>query len=232
MNIECKNCSTHNQGVFKLLKSKTLHQMASCKSSYIVKKGEVIFEEGELLNGVYCIDEGVCKLTKLSPNGKNQIVRFVKKGDVLGQRSVIGQEKVNLTATAVKDMKVCFIPKEYILSAFAENPVFSIGIFKGMCNELREADNFIVDLAQKTVKQRLADALLNLKETFGYDVEGFIDIQLSREEIANLVGTATESLIRILSDFSKNELIETKGKRIKIICEKKLKRTSQGICEN
>lgn len=228
MNTECKNCSVHHQGNFKLLETSNLQNITRCKSSYTIKKGSIIFEEGEMLSGVYCIYEGVCKLTKLSSNGKSQIVRFVKKGEVLGQESVIGQNATNLTATAVKDMQVCFIPKEQILTSFNENSLFSAGMFKEICNELRKADNFIIDMAQKTVKQRLADALLLLKDTFGVDKEQFIDIQLSREEIGNLVGTATESLIRMLSDFSKNHLIQTKGKRIKIINEHKLKCLSEG----
>ncbi len=232
MNTECKKCSVYNLNKFKLLENNDLQHITQCKTSYTIKKGTIIFEEGEILNGGYCIYEGVCKLTKLCSNGKSQIVRFVKKGDVLGQESIISQEAVNLTATVVKDVQVCFIPKEQILALFNKNLSFSTGLFKEICNELHKADNVITDMAQKTVKQRLADTILLLQETFGTDKNGFIDIQLSREEIASLVGTATESLIRMLSDFAKKELIQTQGKSIRITNENKLKRISQGNHKN
>lgn len=226
--MECKKCSIHNQVNFRFLDNKHLHNITQCKSSQTIKKGEVIFNENDILNGVFCIYDGVCKLSKLSSNGKSQIVRFVKKGEVLGIESIISQEPVNLTAIALKDMQVCFIPKEEILASFTENSSFSLHTFKDVCSELRRADNFIIDMAQKTVKERLADGLLSLKDLFGVDNEDFIDMQLSREEIANFVGTATESLIRMLSDFAKNELIKTQGKRIKLLNENKLKRIAQG----
>ncbi|GIZ15357.1 Crp/Fnr family transcriptional regulator [Capnocytophaga catalasegens] len=228
INIECKDCSAYEKGILKSLEMNKLQELVSCKNSYSIKKGTIIFEEGDMLTGVYCIKEGVCKLTKLSLNGKNQIVRFVKKGDILGQYNIVGKQAANLTATALKDMKICFIPKEQILTSFAENPNFSTEIIREMSAKLQKADNIIVDLAQKNVKQRLADTLLFLKETFGEDTQGYIDIQLSREEIANIVGTATESLIRMLSEFSKNKYIETHCKYIKILDQAKLKRVSVG----
>ena len=85
--------------------------MAECKTSYTIKKGEPIFEEGESTNGVYCIKDGVCKMTKLSANGKDQIIKLVKPGELLGQRSMISEEPANLSAVALEDMEVCFVPK-------------------------------------------------------------------------------------------------------------------------
>lgn len=84
-------------------------------------------------------------------------------------------------------------------------------------------------MAQKTVKQRLADALLYLDDNFGTDSEGFLKVHLSREELGNMVGTATESLIRMLSDFGKQGLINMDGKRIKLSNVPKLKRLSEGV---
>lgn len=229
MDNKCKNCSVKQENIFKSLEEGALQKISACKSSLTVKKGSVIFQEGEHINGVYCIKEGVCKLTKLCPNGKSQIVRFVSKGSLLGQRSVVSQEPANLTATAIKDMKICFIPKERILSSFAEEAHFSSELLKDLCSDLRKADNFIVDMAQKNVKQRLADTLLRLENLLGTDSEGFIDVKLSREEIASVVGTATESLIRTLSEFAKNNYIQTQGKRIKIANRTLLQKLSQSV---
>ena len=99
----------------KALNKEELVKMATCKTAMTVKKGEPIFEEGEHVKGVFCIKDGVCKMTKLSSNGKDQIVKLVKKGELLGQRSMISDEPANLSAVALEDMQVCFIAKSEIL---------------------------------------------------------------------------------------------------------------------
>ncbi|WP_219823840.1 Crp/Fnr family transcriptional regulator, partial [Enterobacter cloacae complex sp. CH23B] len=128
--------------------------MADCKTSVTIKKGELIFEEGDNVNGIYCVKDGICKLTKLSPNGKDHIVKLVKKGELLGQRSLISDEPVNLSAFALEDMEVCFIPKSEILGFFDSNNKFSMNVMKTICGDLKEADETMVNLAQKSVKER------------------------------------------------------------------------------
>lgn len=194
-----------------------------------VKKGELIFDEGEKLGGVYCVRNGVSKLAKLSSNGKDQIVKLASKGEVLGQRSVVAEEHSNLSATAVNDMEVCFVPKEAIVNTLHKNPDFTFEVLRHMAHDLREADDVIVNMSQKTVKQRIAEALLYLKNRFGEDNDGFLTLVLSREDIANVVGTATESCIRILSDFRKEGLIKTSGKRMAIVDARKLQDLVDGF---
>ena len=100
-------------------------------------------------------------------------------------------------------MEVCFIPKEEIIKDLEKNPTFTLDVLKTMANSLKSADNMVVNMAQKSVKQRLAETLLHLLEKFNINKDGAIDIQLSREDIANIIGTATESAIRILSELKK-----------------------------
>lgn len=211
---KCEQCIVRQFSSLKALNKEQLIQMANCKTSYIIKKGETIFEEGENLNGVYCIKDGVCKLSKLSPNGKDQIVKLMKPGELLGQRSMISEESSNLSAVALEDMEVCFVPKSEILQFFNQNNDFSMNVMKTICGDLKEADSHMVDMAQKTVKQRLAEILLYLEENFGKNEDESIRIQLSREELAGMIGTATESCIRLLSEFNKLKIIELKGKKI------------------
>ncbi|MGA9237832.1 Crp/Fnr family transcriptional regulator, partial [Robiginitalea sp.] len=199
------------------------------KISRKIKKGETIFEEGEKLNGVYCVRGGVSKLAKLSPNGKDQIVKLASKGEVLGQRSVVAEENSNLSATAVSDMEMCFIPKEAIVSTLHKNPDFTYEVLRHMAHDLREADDVIVNMSQKTVKERIAEALLYMMNNFGEDQEGYLALVLSREDIANVVGTATESCIRILSEFKKQGLIKTSGKRMAILEARKLQDLADGF---
>ena len=221
---KCEQCIVREFSSLKALGKEELLQMADCKTSYIIKKGEPIFEEGESVNGIFCIKDGICKLSKLSANGKDQIVKLVKPGELLGQRSLISDEPANLSAVALEDMEVCFIPKTEIMGFFNKNNQFSMNVMKTICGDLKEADDHMVSMAQKSVKERLAETLLYLEDTFGKNSDGSLHIQLSREELAGMIGTATESCIRLLSELNKTGIIDLTGKKIKIVDRNKLKR--------
>ncbi|WP_299224579.1 Crp/Fnr family transcriptional regulator [uncultured Psychroserpens sp.] len=213
---KCEQCIIRQFNSLKALTKDELVRISGCKTSHTIKRGTIIFEEGENINGVYCVKDGICKLSKLSENGKDQIVKLVFKGDLLGQRSLIGEETSNLQAVALNDMEVCFIPKSEIIGDLQRNANFSMDVLRQMAHDLKDADNTIVNMAQKSVKKRLADTLVYLYDNFGIDEEYYLRAVLSREDYANIVGTATESAIRILSQFKKDGLIETSGKHILI----------------
>ncbi len=229
MESRCENCIIRQFNSLRAMSKEELKQVSDSKTTKIIKKGESIFEEGEKLNGVYCVRSGVSKLSKLSANGKDQIVKLASKGEVLGHRSVISQESTNLSAIAVDTMEVCFIPKESITTTLQKNPDFTLEVLRHMAHDLKEADDVIVNISQKTVKQRMAEAFLYLKNNFGEDADGFLSLTLSREDISNVVGTATESAIRIISEFKKNGLIRTSGKKIGIKDERKLLEMVEGF---
>ncbi|MDK2772599.1 MAG: Crp/Fnr family transcriptional regulator [Flavobacterium sp.] len=224
---KCEQCIVREFSSLKALNKEELLKLADCKTTYTIKKGEPVFEEGETINGIYCIKDGVCKLTKLSANGKDQIVKLVKSGELLGQRSMISDEAANLSAVALEDMQVCFVPKKEVLDFFTGNNQFSMNVMKTICGDLKEADDHMVSMAQKSVKERLAETILFLDDNFGRNEDGTLRIQLSREELAGMIGTATESCIRLLSEFNKSNYIELVGKKIKIVDKNKLKRLSE-----
>ena len=224
---KCEQCIVRQFSSLKALTKEELLKMADCKTSYTIKKGEPIFQEGEITKGVFCIKEGVCKLSKLSANGKDQIVKLVKPGELLGQRSMIIDEPTNLSAIALEDMEVCFIPRTDVMGFFNNNNQFSMNMMKTICGDLKDADDHMVDMAQKTVKVRLAETLLYLEDTFGKNEDGSLHLQLTREELAGIIGTATESCIRLLSEFNKTGLIKITGKKIFIEDRIKLKRMNE-----
>ncbi|SOU87590.1 Crp/Fnr family transcriptional regulator [Tenacibaculum dicentrarchi] len=226
---KCEQCIIREFNSLKSLTKDELIRISGCKTSKKVKKGDVLFEEGEHINGVFCIKNGICKVSKMSDNGRDQIVNLVRKGDLLGERSLINDEASNLKAIAVNDMEICFIPKEEIVRDLEENQKFTMDILKTMASSLKTADDFIVDMAQKTVKQRLASTLLNLDNKFKNNENGALGIHLSREDIANIIGTATESAIRLLSEFKKKKLIDLKGKEVFILDKQTLKDISIGF---
>lgn len=226
---KCEQCIVRQLNSLKHLSKDELIRMAGCKTSKIIKKGESLFSEGDHINGIFCIKSGVCKVSKMSENGKNQIVSLVKRGDLIGERSLVSDEVSNLNAVALNDMEVCFVPKDEIINNLEKNPAFTMDILKTMANSLKRSDNLIVDMAQKSVKQRLAETLINLQKKFNTNETGTINIQLSREDIANIIGTATESAIRLLSDLKKKKIIKFQGKELEIINKVELEKIAQGF---
>nr|WP_299034559.1 Crp/Fnr family transcriptional regulator [uncultured Tenacibaculum sp.] len=226
---KCEQCIIREFNSLKTLTKDELIRITGCKTSKTVNKGEVLFDEGEHINGVFCIKDGVCKVSKMSDNGRDQIIHLIQKGDILGERSLINNEASNLKAIAINDMEVCFIPKDEIIRDLENNPNFSLDLLRKMANSLKKADDVIVDMAQKTVKQRLATTLLFLEAKFDKNENGSIKVNLSREDIANIIGTATESAIRLLSEFKKKKLIDLKGKEVFILNVKALKDLSEGF---
>lgn len=229
MESRCENCIIRQFNALRALSKEELKKVSDSKISKKIKKGEALFAEGQKLDGVFCVREGVSKLSKLSTNGKDQIIKLANKGEVMGQRSVIAEEITNLSATALSDMEVCFIPKEIISNTLNTNPNFSLEVLRHMAHDLREADDVIVNMSQKTVKQRLAEAFIYLKNNYGEDQHGFLALTLSREDYANIIGTATESLIRMISEFKKLGLLKTSGKKIGIVEERKLQELAEGL---
>ncbi len=226
---KCEQCIIRQLNALKTLTKEELIRVSHCKTVKTIKKGEVLFNEGEYINGIFCIKSGICKVSKMSENGREQIVNLVKRGDLLGERSLISEEAANLKATAVNEMEICFIPKHEILRDLNENNSFSMSFLKEMAMSLKTNNNTVVEMAQKSVKQRLAHTLLNLAEEFGLDENGALSIHLSREDIANIIGTATETTIRLLSEFKKKDLISLKNKDIFIQNKEELRQISEGI---
>ncbi|MCB9201896.1 MAG: Crp/Fnr family transcriptional regulator [Flavobacteriales bacterium] len=186
------------------------------------KKGEIIIKENSVPKGVFCIKTGKAKLYRNGFNGKEQILRFLQEGDLIGYRSILCGETFSASATALEDMEITYIPERFFIKLLELSPTLAFDILKKISHDLGEAGKTITLLAQKTVRERLAEILILLEEKLGVDKFGFINIELTREEIANLVGTATESAIRLISEFKNDELIEVDKRKIKILNQEKL----------
>jgi CRP/FNR family transcriptional regulator len=168
-------------------------------------------------HGVFCVNYGKIKLSKLGDDGKEQILRLVKAGDLLGYRSLLGEDKYFASAVVMEDAGVCFIPKHLFMGILQKDGVLSMEIMKLLSDDLKKADQHFTHMAQKPVRERLAEALLFIKETYGYEADGkTLNLKITREELANLVGTATETVIRLLSDFKHDNLVLLEGKKILI----------------
>lgn len=220
---DLSDCDVSHKRIFSTLNSEELEQLDQAKVCLFFKKGQSVFNEGSYPLGLYCLDAGKVKLEHSGDEGKMQIVRMKKAGDLLGYRALFCSEKYNASAVAIEDTNLFFIPKDTFFEVLKRNHRLSLDMLKLLAHDLRTAENHLTELAQKPVRERLAKALLFLKETYGLEQdEATINVLLSREEIADFVGTATETAIRLLSEFKQDGIIEFIGKKIRIINLRKL----------
>lgn len=222
----CESCVKESV-IFKHLTKDELDMISFVKNCNFFERGNVVYHEGNRVSGIYCVNKGIVKHFKTGIDGKEQIVRFSKKGDLFGFRSLLSEEPACTTSKAIEETALCFIPGELFIKLINENSAFSMAIMKMSCVELGDANQYIIDIAQKNVRERLAEILLLLHKNFGENDEGFLNILLTREELAGFVGTATESVIRLLSEFKTDKLIEINRRKIKLIDISKLKKISE-----
>jgi CRP-like cAMP-binding protein len=221
----CANCPSREKGIFCALSAGQLEDISKHKVTNVYKKGQNLFVQGNHPYGIYCISQGNIKVTKVGSDGKESIVRIVSGGDVLGHRSLFTKDYYKATATAMEDTKACFLDKKFIMKVIAENPSVSINVIEKLSRDMGAAENKMSSFHQKNVRERLAELLLILKESHGEEVapgEYQINLKLTREEMATMIGTANETLIRFISEFKQANLIKQNGKTIVITNEEEL----------
>lgn len=217
----CDQCENRD-GILCSLPMNYKESISEGKGGNFYRKGQIIFYEDNHVNGLYCIYKGKVKLTKLGENGKEHIVRFAKTGDVLGYRSLLGNETYKATAVAVEDSYVCLMDKSKFKDVIIENPKLSFNLMELLSRDLKHAEQKLINISEKTVLERMAEAILLLEECFGVDDEGNIDVTLTRSEYADIVGTTIETAIRSLSSLKEDGCIEVEGKKIVIHDKKRL----------
>jgi len=203
--------------IFKHLTNEEVDKVNEEKTVSFYKKGTYIYHQGNRINGIYLVSKGILKIFKTGIDGKEQIILFAQPYDLIGFRSVLSGELACTTAKTLDDCVLAYIPQETLFYLVKNNGQFSLELLQLICRELGEANEYITDIAQKTVRERLAEVLVHLKDAFGTSAENELQISLTREELANIVGTATESVIRLLSEFKADRLIEINGRKIKIL---------------
>ena len=186
------------------------------------KKAQVLFNEGNLARGVYYIRYGKVKIYKQGSDGKEQIIKIAKKGEFLGYKSVLTDSTYTVSAATIEESLISFIPKSEFHNLFKTDSDVAEEFMRLLCQDLVEAEEKMVSLAYKPVRGRLAETLLDLEKNFMDEAKEKSVISLSREELANIVGTAKETVIRLLSEFKSESLIRIEGKNIMVIDPKGL----------
>jgi len=205
-----------------------LPAIATNKVNVSLKKGQELFKEGDPVEGIFFVFSGKVKVHKRWDNDKVLILRFAQDGDILGHLGLGDTPIYPISATAVEDTMVCFVKMDFFESSLNVNPQFTIKLMRVFANALQESEKRMRNLAHMPVKERIAQALLSLKEQFGLNAEGYIDIELTRQDVASYAGVVYETYFKVTQDLSQHNLIETNGKSIKLLDEAALRAIIQG----
>lgn len=186
------------------------------KSEQVYKKGEVIFREGAYPSGIFYITDGKVKKYKVDKEGREQIIYVANTGELLGYHAVLSEDRYPDSAAALEQSRIAFIPREDFLATLLQSDVLSRRLLKTLSHEFAVLANSLTIHAQKSVRERLALQLIVLREKYKVNFKpGMpVEINLSRDDLASLVGTARENVVRMLSAFKEQGIIETKGRKI------------------
>jgi CRP/FNR family transcriptional regulator len=206
-----------------------LPAISANRKNFEIKKGQPLFTEGDAVNGIYFIFSGVVKVHKLWGNEKDLILRFAKAGDMVGQMGLGNDAVYPVSATAIEKTIACYVDISFFQSTLNVNHNFVRTLMMTLADQLQESEKRMRNMVHMPVKGRVAQALITLKNQFGLTKDGFINIELSRQDLASFTGAVYESLFRVINDLVKNKLIEIAGKSILIANEKALLKLTEDI---
>lgn len=204
------------ESILSALSAAELEALMEHRREQVFRKGELIFREGWYPQGIYYIMEGIVKKFKVSETGREQIFYVANTGELIGYHAVIAEGAYPDAAAALERSRIAFIPREDFLNVLKAAPAFNSRLLKILSHEFSVMVNRLSLVTEKSVRERLALQLIVLREKYKItaDPEGLVAINMSREDLASLVGTATENAIRILTEFKEAGLLETRGRKI------------------
>jgi CRP/FNR family transcriptional regulator len=215
--ITCSTCSAKSNSLINKLSEAEQAEIEQSRGCSYYKKQDVLFVEGSYPRGVFCLNHGKVKVFARGDEGKEQIIHIAKPGEIIGFRAMLSGDPYRVSAETLEECAVCFIAKDEFFAMLDSNTEFRNEIIRGLSKELGEKAVSITDMAQKSVRERIACSLLQLKEIYGQE-----PINLSREDFANFVGTATETLIRFLKEFKEEGLVDIQIRKVFILNSAKL----------
>jgi CRP-like cAMP-binding protein len=210
------NWDFKSESVLKDLPLSDLALLMANKSEQIYKKGEIIFREGAFPDGIFYIKSGKIKKYKLDKDGKEQIIYVANTGELFGYHAILSEDRYPDSAGALEESKIAFIPKEDFLETLNQSEVLSRRLLKTLSHEFAVLANSLTMFAQKSVRERLALQLIVIREKYKVNFHAGmpVEINMSRDDLASLVGTARENVVRVLSEFKEAGILETKGRKI------------------
>jgi len=201
-----------------------LPAVATHKQNISFKKGRHIFSEGDPVRGIYFIYSGNVKVHKKWGEEKDLIIRFAKAGEILGHTGLGDDTHYPVSATALEPVTVCFISMDFFESTLQVNNTLTYKLMRFIANELQESEKRVRNLVHMPVKGRIAQAFITLRNQFGVDKDGFIDIELTRQDLSSFAGASYETLFKVINELTEERLISVSGKSISITNEGGLKK--------
>ena len=206
----------------KATKYSDLSSLSADRKVNNIKKKQVIYSEGDEPIRFFFLKSGKVKTYQTNRDGKEFITGLYKSGDFFGHISIIENSEYQESSEALEDCEIIGIPKHDFLELITRNQLVANQFIKMLANNIQEKENQLTQIAYNSIRKRTADALVMLSKKYKNDNQENFAIKISRDDLASVVGTATESLIRALSDFKSDKLIEINGSEIKILDERKL----------
>ena len=224
--VQKKSYESNEQGIKELLNDvnavATLEDLTAYGNVNSYVKKQSIYQEGKYPNQLFYIKSGKVKTYKTSDTGKELTIDLYKEGDFIGYTALLENSKYNETAEALDNSELCVISKEDFQTLIESNPVVAQKFIQLLAKNVSEKVNQSLSLAYNSLRKRVANALIQLQDTYKTSEAGNFSMHISRADIANIAGTATESLIRTLSDFKAEGLIRINEGNITIMDNKKL----------
>lgn len=189
-------------------------------TTHVYEKGQVVFREGSYPTGIYFLEKGLVKKYKIDAQGREQIIYICNSGELMGFHAVLSEERFLDSAAALKDSEITFIPREDFLETVEKSAVLAKRLLKILSHEFGVLANAITIQGQRPVKDRLILALITLREKFKEPEAKpgtTVDINIHRSDLASMVGTTKETVVRLLRELKDEHIIETSGVRISII---------------
>ncbi|WP_461148236.1 Crp/Fnr family transcriptional regulator [Spirosoma pulveris] len=193
--------------------------IGSNRQMLFFKKKEVIFSEGSQVAGVYFVYAGTVKIHQAWGPQKELILNFARQGEMIGYRALGNDQILPITATALDDVTICFLPMPFFNLSLQSNHQLTYELMKFYANALQEAEKRMRNLALMEVKGRVAETLLMLHRKFGTDETGRINMALSRQDMASFAGTTYETFFRMLNQLKADKLIQQTDKGLTILDE-------------
>lgn len=186
-------------------------------------KKEMLFHEGDELRSVPYVIQGKVRAFKINNDGKEFVTGLHGAGEIVGYMGLLESGQATESAECMEDCEVALIPREDLLALLYRDRDVGIRFIKMLAHDVKEKEQRLLDMAYASVRQRVAQVILRLHARYAPLGED-IGVQLSREDLATMVGTATESLIRCLTDLKNDGLIDTQGKEVRIMDKSRLER--------
>ncbi len=219
-----KKWDFESESIFANLPDADLELLLTHRSETIYRKGEVIFREGAYPSGIYYIRNGKVKKYKVDSESRERIIYVANTGEILGYHAILSSDNYPDSAAVLEESIIVFIPREDFLKALDQSDVLNRRLLKTLSHEFAVMANNLAVFSQRSVRERLALQLIVVREKYkeGFEPGMPVEINMSRDDLASLVGTAREHVVRMLTEFKAEGIVETKGRKIIVLDVKKL----------